>query len=274
MVVSACLLATLKLALGQQSIPPAGPATVIIEQRNPNLRDFFYNTTLEIPLDQPASSPAYIVEPKMLFHFYVLAAAPVSCTSLFDTVPATRFPTIVGPSFTNRSPVAPPEAAVNLNQAKVRFSCTGKLSPDQARAVETSNADPKVATILRGALDGDLEDSNVTYTIPIGQPAQILSVGASRLYLAKTTGVDINAVSCRPIWEQEPLRQSGGEFALTVSSFSPVFVSDTTPANVTIFCKDHLEDGSGIDVHHSVTDAAESPATGPSLHPARHERRL
>ncbi|KAK4501058.1 hypothetical protein PRZ48_006864 [Zasmidium cellare] len=357
---------TLAQTLPSPDLPSPDTALIVIENRNLTLKDNFYNTTISVPLDRPIDSPITIVDPKLLFHFYLLSPAPVSCTPLFDTVPATKFPTIIGQAFNHYSSVAPPEAADDLDQAKLRFWCSGKLSatasapangipyadfflektdpnngttynethtldigiegvssyptdlssegvsqlivyhvwgvdpnavtctptwttdngtllgrpfgidessgrpsdepgslgpklslacttPDEeatqdssageTRAVPGIATDEKVATVLREPLDGDLQGSNVSYVVPIDQRSKILSIGSSRFYLANTTGVDINAVTCTTTFEQEPLRQDGGEFSLTVSTWSPSFVSSKAPGDVVILCENHLAHG-------------------------------
>ncbi|KAF2163541.1 hypothetical protein M409DRAFT_57428 [Zasmidium cellare ATCC 36951] len=360
-----CLMGILSLAFGQLTTA-SDPAVIVIEKRNPDLKSAYYNTTVIVPVDRPFDSPVTIVDPKLLFHFYLLSTGPVSCSPLFDTVPATPFPTIVGQSFNHYSPVAPPQAAADLNEARLRFWCTEKLSvktparprglpyadvnlekteingtvfnethtlqigvvgvssypanlpsegvsqliltniwgvdpstvtctptwtstngtllgrpfgidessgrpsdeqgsigakfslvcttpeapgsnirqtlavQDPAMSVAT---DPKIATVLQEPLDGELQGTNISYTVPIQQRAKIPSIGSSRFYLSNTTGIDVNAVTCTTTFEQGSVRQDGGEFSLTVSNWSPSFVSSSALADVIILCEDHLAHG-------------------------------
>lgn len=113
--------------------PPtqASLATVVIEQQDPDSTSVFNNQTIKVPIDLPAESPVLIVNPRLLSRFYLLDPAGTTCNALFDTVPATQFPTITGPPFTTHSSVAIIAEALSLNRAKLRFWCTSKLAASQ-----------------------------------------------------------------------------------------------------------------------------------------------
>lgn len=259
LVAALSLMGFLCLILGQ-TIASTDTAAVIVEQQTPAMKATLYNTTVNVPINQPANSPVIIVRPELLSRFYLLVPidAQVSCTSMLDTVPATRFPTVIGGAFTSESSAEPPAAANALHEAKLRFRCVSRLSAfpeirgtdalnDSSAAASNLESDsqanePHTAIVLTNALQDDFhpQGPNFTDEFPIGAEVTMVSMGVTRLYLAGAMGIDVNAVTCTPMWEQGP----GDEFSLTVSSVSPWYVSNTAKGNVTILCHNHLSDES------------------------------